>query len=116
MNGAAALLVLRLLLPICDAGPEPDVRAEVYVVCPSCPQRTWVVVMSGWCYRDTAPEFTDRCGHTHWHDTSRMGATYRCTACCATWEVEESPGDPCWCGFDPEDREPASDVCPDVVP
>lgn len=58
----------------------------------------------------------DRCGHTHWHDTSRMGATYRCTACCATWEVEESPGDPCWCGFDPEDREPASDVCPDVVP
>ena len=59
MNGAAALLVLRLVLPICDAGPEPDVRAEVYVVCPSCPQRTWVVVMSGWCYRDTAPEFTD---------------------------------------------------------
>ena len=43
MNGAAALLVLRLVLPICDAGPEPDVRAEVYVVCPSCPQRTWVV-------------------------------------------------------------------------
>lgn len=111
---AALLIALRLVLPVCDPGPEPNVRAERSIQCPHCDHLTWVTQMTGWEYIDTAPSFVDRCGQTHWHDLSRRGGFFHCCECCYEWKEERSLGGDCWCGFSPEDNEPARDTCPDA--
>ena len=111
---AAVLLALRMLLPVCDAGPNPDERAPAYVQCPRCPYGAWITVTNEWGYQDWSPEVVDRCGLIHYHNTSRRGATYHCTRCCLEWTVEEWPGGPCWCGWEASDGDPFVDGCADL--
>lgn len=114
MNGAAALLVLRLVLPICDAGPEPDVRAPAYVRCADCGD-SWVTITESWCIPSAWVGVRDQCGRQHYHDSGREYARYHCVRCCREWAVEGWTGSDCWCGWTPEDNNAVlMEPCPDI--